>query len=226
MASRRGRLALGALLCCALVAGSAGAARSDIDPASDVLLLQDVFLPYQPQVCSEVKGALAATVKRSRAAGYPVKVALISDPSDLGAAPQFFGRPPAYANFLGRELALYGHGVSRKSRISPLVVVMPQGWGFYEVDPRPASAAERVRIPQNADPNGLARAAIGALPRLARAAGHPVQAVVVPSGCSHSGGSSAVLFLAPIAVVVLGGLLVSFWLRGRSRTESRTERQA
>jgi hypothetical protein len=219
MGSRRGRRALGAILCCALVAASGGSARSDVDPASDVLLVQDFFLPYQPQVCSEVKGALVETIKRSRGAGYPVKVALISDPADLGAAPQFFGRPPAYAKFLGRELALYGHGVSHRSRISPLVVVMPQGWGFNEVDPRPASAAERVRIPQNAGPNGLARVAIGALPRLARAAGHPVRTVAIPSGCSHSGGSNAVLFLAPIAVVVLGGLLVSLWLRGRSRPE-------
>src|SRR3954449_3376835 len=79
-------------------------ARADSDPASDTLLLQDVFLPVDPpfpkQDANAIRG-LAATMKKS---GYPIKVAIIGTPNDLGLVPQIFGKPQEYAGYLGREI--------------------------------------------------------------------------------------------------------------------------
>jgi hypothetical protein len=53
-----------------------------------------------------------------------LKVAVISSRKDLGTVPQFLGSPGAYARLLGREIASYYLG--------PLLVVMPNGFGFYD----------------------------------------------------------------------------------------------
>src|SRR4051794_23606209 len=81
------------------------APRAEGARASDVLLLQDSSLPYSPKVPKPVADALSATLKKSRQAGYPLKVAIIATKNDLGSVPQFFGRPQPYASFLEREIA-------------------------------------------------------------------------------------------------------------------------
>ena len=65
----------------------AGAARADGDPASDVLLTENVFLPFTPAVSTALARTLTTTVARAHAAGYPIKVALIESAMDLGADP-------------------------------------------------------------------------------------------------------------------------------------------
>src|SRR3954453_886554 len=91
------------------------AARADGDPASDVLLLQDAYLPYSPEVPKPVADALTRTLKQLRAKGYPLKVAVIATKQDLGAVPQFFGRPQPYAEFLESEIKF--------NKAKPLLVV-------------------------------------------------------------------------------------------------------
>ena len=52
------------------------------------------------------------------AAGYPLRVAVIASPTDLGSITELWRRPASYARFLGQELSLvYLHGT--------LLVVMP-----------------------------------------------------------------------------------------------------
>src|SRR3954464_8290388 len=92
------------------------AALADGDPASDVLLLQDSYLPYSPEVPKPVTDALNRTLKQVRAKGYPLKVAVIASKQDLGAVPQFFGRPQPYATFLESEIKF--------NKAKPLLVVM------------------------------------------------------------------------------------------------------
>ena len=87
----------------ACVAVAAGVASADIDPASDVLLQQDFYLPYQPPVCTEEKAALQSATGKAKAAGYQLKVAVIASQTDLGGAPEFFGEPTAYRSFSGRS---------------------------------------------------------------------------------------------------------------------------
>jgi hypothetical protein len=101
----------------------AGTARADGDPASDILLGQDVFLTY-----SASKGAAASGLERAVAQVYAhgdrLKVAVIANDADLGSVPSLMGDAPKYARFLGTEIeSLY---------VGPLLIVMPSGYGIYD----------------------------------------------------------------------------------------------
>jgi hypothetical protein len=219
-------------------------ARADVDPASDVLLLQDVFVPYHPKVCSAAANALRTLTKESKKAGYRVRVAIIGSRKDLGGAPQLFNKPKSYAIFLGAELGVYG-GSNYTTKLA-LLVVMPAGVALA----RSATAAEQlhppplppdivgnfapqvtpiveippalkgVTVPPNADNNQLARVALAAIPKLAKAAGHPIKAAAVPASAKCSGGgisSTALIFGAPILLLILGLVGVTGFQRVRAR---------
>ncbi len=97
------------------------AASADGDPASDYLVSQDTFTPYQPPNPA-ASAALNAAVVAVWSHGDRVKVAVVASAEDLGAIPSIFGQPVAYARFLGAELRLVYTG--------PLLVAMPDGFGF------------------------------------------------------------------------------------------------
>jgi hypothetical protein len=153
-----------ALLACALVAAAvAGGARADGDPASDMLVVQNVFLPYEAP-SHAAAAELAQDVAAVYAAGERVKVALVATRIDLGAIPSLFGKPSQYAAFLGRELAGF--------YVGPLLIVMPSGYGIY--DGGRSTAAEqgvlaRLAPPGSAQPDTLANAAANAVGQLLHA---------------------------------------------------------
>jgi hypothetical protein len=186
---------------------------ADVDPASDILLLEDAFVSYQP-VCSQIKNALVAATRRAREAGYPTKVAIIQSRTDLGAAPQFFGHPGDYAKFLGSELTARNPDSNRKLNNPHLLVLMPSGLALWPPDPRAGHGLEGVEISSNSDSNALGRVAVRAVPLMATAAGHPTAAVKIATGCSHKS-NSVVLFVVPIALLVLAGVAIHFAQRGR-----------
>jgi len=141
---------------------TAAAARADGDPASDVLLSQNVFFPYNsPTRAAET--ALQSAVDDVYAHGDRVKVALIYDPTDLGSVGSLFGKPDDYAHFLAVELGLW--------YVGPLLVAMPAGFGVYDGG-RSTAAEEGVlgslRI-NAASPDDLVRSATLAVQRLAAA---------------------------------------------------------
>ena len=207
------------LLLVSVLAGPVALALADVDPASDVLLLQNVFVPYQPKVCTQLKDQLTSLAGKTKAAGYPLKVAIVGSRQDLGGAPQFFGNPQGYAKFLGQESASTAPMSERTFRRRQLLVVMPKGFGTYQVDPKAAAAAKTVSISSNADANALAKAAVLAAPKMATAAGHPVAADKPASGCTKKG-TSFLVFLAPIVVLLIGGLLLRYGLRPRPHAET------
>ena len=85
------------------------AARADGDPASDVLLQQDVFLPYSVPTSQGTATALTELTKRAAKAGWPVKVGDHRlGPNDLGSAAQYASDPQGYANFLASSSAAAG----------------------------------------------------------------------------------------------------------------------
>ncbi len=169
-------------------------ARADGDPASDYLLIQDTFLPFQFKVSPNVAAALQTTVARAKAAGYPLKVAIISAPTDLGAVPDLFGQPQRYADFLDREISF--------NKQALLLVVMPQGFGVSGTGP--ASVLAGRTIPAGTGSDRLARAAIPAVGALAAHAGHPISLPAIGAAAGSSGGTSALLtFGAPLALVLL-----------------------
>jgi hypothetical protein len=116
---------LGSVVALVVVAlALAGTARADADPASDVLYVRNLFLPFSTKVSPEAAAKLRAAIARSHAAGRPIKVALIAGRTDLGGVPQLFGNPVYYARFLDAELQFLYSG--------RLLVVMPQGAGLAQ----------------------------------------------------------------------------------------------
>ncbi|HEY4412195.1 MAG TPA: hypothetical protein VGN06_04285 [Gaiellaceae bacterium] len=134
------------------------AAWADGDPASDVLPTLDVFLP-NPAPSAAVSGPLAKLVASANRGGNRLKVAVIASRTDLGSVPVLFGKPAAYARFLGLELRTLYAGV--------LVVVMPAGIGVYDGG-RPTAAQEAALrgLPVEPGADGLTRTAEAAAQRL------------------------------------------------------------
>ena len=134
---RRGLIALALLLVLT------PSALADGDPANDVLLVKNVFLPY-PAPSAAASNELAAAVSSAYARGYRVKVAVIATETDLGSVPSLFNRPGDYARFLGQELNLY--------YVGPLLIVMPAGYGVYDGGRSTAPEPARRRAPERFRP--------------------------------------------------------------------------
>ena len=116
-------VAIAGLLAVVVATGAfASIARADGDPASDVLVSQTVFLPSDASVSAQQQARLVGLLQASAQGGFPVRVAVISSGYDLGSVTALWRKPRAYARFLGIELSL----VHRQ----PLLVVMPDGFGF------------------------------------------------------------------------------------------------
>jgi hypothetical protein len=177
-------------------------APADADPASDVLLAQNAFFPYQPPVAPQLETALNRSLEAAVRVGMPLKVAIIGSPEDLGAIPEFFGHPQSYASFLDREIS-FNHA-------QPLLVVMAAGYGLAAAGPASALAAHPVDASHAS--YGLTRSAILAVSALARARGHPISLPAIPSSSTaHESVSVTLLFAIPAALLVCAGL---FLLRG------------
>jgi hypothetical protein len=140
------------------------AASADGDPASDVLLEQDVFFPYDPPTSNGVARALLELTRRTRKAGWPVKVAIVATPDDLGAVASLFHFQDRYAGLLAKEL-----GDDPR-----LLVVSPSGFSSRNLGD---SVDRTLRGLEPAGEGGdpLARQALRAVSRLAKASGHAVK---------------------------------------------------
>jgi hypothetical protein len=158
----RRRVALAAIATLIGAAALAGGARADGDPASDVLYVWDVFVPSPPPLKTTV-ARLKRNVAAAFAKHYRVKVAVVASPSDLGAVPELFDKPSAYAKFLGQELS--------PIFVGPLLIVMPGGFGIYDGG-RSVAAEQRVLGPLDvggASADDLTTAAATAVQRLTAA---------------------------------------------------------
>jgi len=197
-----------ALMLAASAAWTAAGARADGDPASDVLLGEAAYYPYTPPVSAAVTKSLDGELAAANRARFPLKVAIIASPIDLGVIPEMFGKPQTYADFLDQEISFQGK--------QQLLVVMAAGYGVVGLSPAATAAAATLPKPTSGTSDGLAKAAIVAVARLARAAGHPI-AALTPAAPASSSGSSVVLLVAIIAAAVLAtGTLVALRRRRRS----------
>jgi len=198
-------LAAAAVVLSLLALAGAPAVRADGDPASDVLLGESVFYPYSPPVAPAVSRALDRETALAARVHFPIKVALIGSPVDLGVIPSLFGKPQQYADFLDQEISFQG---TRQ----PLLVVMAAGYGTRGVPPAAAAAAAGLAKPASTASTDLARAAITAVRAMARAAGHPLPASgsgAGPAGASSgTSGPSAALLAAVIAAALAGAVAV------------------
>ena len=180
-------------------------ALADADPASDYLLAAPAFYPFQPATSPALRHELEHALAELKAKGLNLKVAIIENPTDLGAVPNLFGKPQAYAKFLSQEISF--------NQPQPLLVVMPGGFGLAHLGPSGSLNGLSVAAAQKS--NGMTRSAIAAVERLARSNGKPIAVSSTSSTSSGSSVSPLITFGAPVLLVVLGALLAS---RIRRRT--------
>jgi hypothetical protein len=180
---------------------------ADGDPASDVLLAQDAFYPYQPKVSPALEAAMEKALRAAgRAGALRMKVAIIGAPEELGLVPKFFGHPQAYAQFLDREISF--------NQQQPLLVVMPAGFGVI-----PANLAKELAgVPVYAQQHsyGLTRSAILAVVALARVQGHPIATPAISPASSSSSAPALLVFGLPAILLAVAGVVVM--RRGRARS--------
>ena len=175
------------------------------DPASDYLLTQSVFLPFNAKIDAGSAKHLNDVIAAADRAGFKIKTALILGPSDLGTAFSLIHKPQRYAEFLGRELSF----VYRQR----LLVVMPNGFGYSvkgNPDPKAARLLETIPAP-GADVTKEADAATLAIQRLAAAAGHRL---VVSSGSGSTGRDRITIAAAATLAVALFAGFVFYRRRG------------
>jgi hypothetical protein len=185
-------------------------ARADGDPASDVLLGQNVYYPYSPAVSPSLQKALDAETAAAAKNHFPIKVAIIGQPVDLGVIPSLFGQPQKYANFLDQE-------ISFQTR-QPLLVVMATGFGVQGLPAAATAAVGQLQKPAGGSTDDLAKAALAAVPKLAAAAGHPLKNVSVPGGSGSNTTRTAIVVVLILAALATAGALVG--LRRRERGEA------
>ena len=95
------------------------AARANGDPASDVLLTDQVFLPFEAPISKSAQNDLRKTVDEANKKHFKIRVAVIAFTSDLGTAVSLWKHPQSYSEFLGKEIAFVYTG--------PLLISMPSG---------------------------------------------------------------------------------------------------
>jgi hypothetical protein len=154
------------------------------DPASHYLETDPLYPSFadQPSVAVQLQllGLLQATERRR----YPVKVALVAGAEDLVDDPGMLRAPQRYA-------AIVASTIEREHR-APVVVVTPfgigvSGRGVRNGVLRPVTARDArslvggLELPSDPRGDDLARTAMAAVRRIARAAGRPLPAHVPPA---------------------------------------------
>ncbi len=211
VAARLKSVAAGAIVTVALAASLVpGSARADGDPASDVLVTQTLFLPWDAGVSAGQQAELAALLREAEYDdGYQLRVALVASSADLGSVTELWSQPQSYADFLGDELSLVYKGT--------LLVIMPDGFGLYRTNgslgPEQAALASLRGTVAGAS---LGTAALLAVQHVAAAAGHPLS---IPHGIraptTASGSPDAIAWI----VFVIGGALIALAWAGSLRAQ-------
>jgi hypothetical protein len=203
------RLVVVALACLSLPAG----ARADADPASDFLIVRNVFLPYVSDIDQDAVDQLETTLRDAGERGFKIKVAVIAQPADLGGVFQLYQQPQRYAEFLGKELIL----VHRGGRI---LIAMPNGFGYSERgEPNRRLARALAGLPPpGRDPTKLVQSAATAVRRLAAAEGHKLPPPR-PTGDGSATRDRIVIGVAALvsALFLFGGIALVRRLRATGR---------
>jgi hypothetical protein len=195
--ARRVALAAAVLLLC-----TPAVARANGDPASDYLLVQSIFLPFNAKIDPKASAQLSDVIRAANKAGFRIKVAVIGTRYDLGTAFSLFNKPQRYAQFLGLELSFQYH--------DRLLVVMPSGYG-YSTNGKPNAAGIRVlkTLPApGPDPTKEVEGATVAIRRLAAAEGH-----VLPAGGGDSETRDRLVIAAGATALVALLAAIVFWRR-------------
>jgi len=187
---------------------AAPAARADGDPASDYLLSQKVFFPYDLKVSPAAQQQIAALVDEANRAGFKIRVAMIWSSYDLGAITGLWRRPQTYARFLGAELKY----VYRDR----LLIVMPNGFGFNRPGhPTTKEYATLSKIAIQPGPTGFVDATRTAVQRLAAASGVKLSGAVTVKPSSQNRDRLIIVLGAIAALLVAIALRLVLRRRGQ-----------
>jgi hypothetical protein len=188
--------------------GAPVTAQANGDPASDYLLGQKLFLPFSGKADEGEVAKLQKLLDAAAEDGYPIRVAIIRTPQDLGTAGGLMNKAQRYAEFLGLELSF----VYRNR----LLVVMPNGFGYsVKGDPSPKAAKVLARIPPpGSDVTKQVEAATLAVQRLAASEGHTLQ---IPKE-----GSQTTDRIVVATASVAGAALIVAFVFYRRRDKGRT----
>ena len=196
------------LLALVIAAVAAGGARANGDPASDTLPFTTVFFSIQAPKSSASGRQLLQLATAALKRKFPIRIAVISQPGDLGLIQGLWGKPQEYAAFLGAELVQFGNYKGT------LVVSMPAGFGVHGpgATPRGKRALAAVPKPGATGLEQLGKDTVNAVRRLAAANGHPL-----PAPPASGSGTSTWLVVAAVlagALVALGAAFVGLrrWL--------------
>jgi hypothetical protein len=194
------------LVAAVAVALCAAGARANGDPASDVLPFSTVYFSIKDPTSSAAGRDLLKVTHVAAKNKQPIRVAVISQPSDLGLIQSLWQKPQPYAEFLGKELFQFAHYTGTT------LIAMPNGYGVY--GPQAAKAKPAlVRLPKpgTSDLEQLGKDAGTATRRVAAANGY-----VLPAPSSESGTSAWVIIAAALggAAVVAGAAFLGLrrWL--------------
>src|SRR4051812_5298723 len=196
-----------ALLLVALALLLPASARANGDPASDVLLTEQTFIPLEAPISGSAKSDLQKTVAEATSKGYPIRVALIAFTSDLGTAGSLWGKPQPYAKFLWNELSFQYPG--------RLLVAMPSGFGYYDNNkPVDREVALLKGVKPGTVPTDLAESAALAVRKLAAANGVKV---AEPSGGGSSTRDRVLILVGALVALVVVLAFPAKLLRRRGR---------
>ena len=175
---RRSRLKLAAAACTLMVALLAAwvpaTSLADGDPASDVLLTQPIFLPWDAGVSSAQQGQLTALLQAAAHSGYQLRLALIASPSDLGSVTELWRNPAGLRrlSWRGALARLPRHPARRDAqRLRPVPAIGPDGrrTRVARIDPHPGIRRTPGLDRARRDPERCGR--VG--PQIANGAGRP-----------------------------------------------------
>jgi hypothetical protein len=176
-------------------------ARANGDPASDYLLVQKLFLPFNGSVDNGKVKQLNALLDAAARENFPIRVAVILSPPDLGTAFSLYRKPQRYAQFLGLELSFVYRG--------RLIVVMPNGYGYSvkgKPDPKTSKLLQALPPPGH-DATKEVSGAQAAVRKLALASGHRL---AVSSGGGSSTRDRITIAAAATAAIALFAAVVLY----------------
>jgi hypothetical protein len=188
--------------------GSPAVAHANGDPASDYLLVQKLFLPFNARVDNSKVKQLNAVLDAAQRDNFPIRVAVILSPPDLGTAFSLFRKPQHYAEFLGLELAFVYRG--------RLLVVMPNGYGYSvkgNPDPKTSTLLKPLP-PPGRDATKEVEGAEAAIRKLASASGHRL--VVEKTGGGSTTRDRITIAAAATAGIALFAAVVLYRRQRRS----------
>jgi hypothetical protein len=175
-----------------------GSARANGDPASDVLPFTTVYLSIQDPTKSTAGQDLLSVTHEAAKKKHDIRVAVISQPSDLGLIQSMWPKPQLYAEFLGKELFQFARYKGTT------LIVMPNGYGIYGPQAaRGKPALATLPKPGTSDLEKLATRGVQAVRAVA-----PPNGYVLAAPKSSSSTSAWLIILGALGgAAVIGGVV-------------------